>query len=620
MKTLKKELSLLHVFCIASGAMISSGLFVLPGEAFHFTGESPAVVISYLLAALLASASMLSIAEIATAMPRAGGDYFFISRTLGPAVGSISGLLSWFALSMKAAFALVGMAAFAQLFPVFRSLPMVVVGGVFCLVFTTLNIVGVKQAARAQVGLVLGLIGLMIVYLVVGLPKVDLGHFEPFTPEGITPVFAGAGFVFVAYGGLLKVASVGEELKDPVKNIPRGLILSLTIVGLFYFLMVFVTVGILPAAKLSGSLTPISDSAENLLGRPGFYLLSCAAIFAFFSTANAGIASASRYLFALSRDKLLPPHLSKVSDRFQTPFVAISLTSAFIILVLSIPLQLLVHAASTVVVLTCLLACVSHIIIRESNLQNYRPGFRAPLYPWLQIAGIIGYIAAIYLLGAAALVVCVAIGLIGFIIYRTYGRKQQEKEYALLHLVERITTGSTTKRTLESELRDILRDRDDFEKDRFDRMVEACPVLDIEEDISYEQLFDEIARPLAEGLEVDRKVIRQKLEEREKESTTAISKDCAVPHITIKGEKKFQMVVVRAQNGIHFSDEYPGVNMIFVLAGTQDERHFHLRSLAAIAQIVKDAEFQEQWKSARNEDDIRDLMLLGTRRRHEDET
>ncbi|MFW6457030.1 MAG: amino acid permease, partial [Planctomycetota bacterium] len=78
MKRLKKELGLLHIFCIASGAMISSGLFVLPGEAFHFMGDSPAVVIAYLLAALLAAASMFSIAEIATAMPKAGGDYFFI--------------------------------------------------------------------------------------------------------------------------------------------------------------------------------------------------------------------------------------------------------------------------------------------------------------------------------------------------------------------------------------------------------------------------------------------------------------------------------------------------------------------------------------------------------------
>ena len=108
MKKLSKQLNLLHVFCIASGAMISSGIFVLPGLAHAKAG--PAVVFSYFLAGLLATAGLLSIAELTTAMPKAGGDYFYISRGLGPATGTIAGLLSWFSLSLKSAFALIGMA------------------------------------------------------------------------------------------------------------------------------------------------------------------------------------------------------------------------------------------------------------------------------------------------------------------------------------------------------------------------------------------------------------------------------------------------------------------------------------------------------------------------------
>jgi APA family basic amino acid/polyamine antiporter len=113
-KALKKELGLLEVFCIASGAMISSGLFILPGIAYVKTGSS--VIISYLIASIIMIPTLLSKAELATAMPKAGGDYFFIDRSLGPAIGTIGGLASWFALSSKTAFALIGIGAFVQLF------------------------------------------------------------------------------------------------------------------------------------------------------------------------------------------------------------------------------------------------------------------------------------------------------------------------------------------------------------------------------------------------------------------------------------------------------------------------------------------------------------------------
>ena len=109
---LKKDLRLHHVFCIASGAMISSGLFVLPGLAHAQAG--PAVVVSYFLAGLLALTGMLSQAELVSAMPKAGGTYFYVTRSMGPAVGTVDGLLTWFSLTLKSAFALIGMAAFQK--------------------------------------------------------------------------------------------------------------------------------------------------------------------------------------------------------------------------------------------------------------------------------------------------------------------------------------------------------------------------------------------------------------------------------------------------------------------------------------------------------------------------
>ena len=112
-RSLRRELGLLDIFCIASGAMISSGLFVLPGLAFAKAG--PAVLIAYAFASLFVIPPMLSKAELATAMPKAGGTYFFIDRSMGPMMGTVGGFAAWFSLAFKSAFALVGIGVFAVL-------------------------------------------------------------------------------------------------------------------------------------------------------------------------------------------------------------------------------------------------------------------------------------------------------------------------------------------------------------------------------------------------------------------------------------------------------------------------------------------------------------------------
>lgn len=215
MQKLKKQLNFVHVFCIASGAMISSGLFVLPGLAHAKAG--PAVVFSYFLAGLLAVAGLLSIAELTTAMPKSGGDYFYISRGLGPAAGTVSGLLSWFSLSLKSAFAIIGLAV---LISPFIPLNWHIVAALLCVVFVLINLRGTKEAAGLQVILVLALLGLMVAFIVTGFSHINLQHFEPFAPYGIKSVISTTGFVFVSYGGLVQVASIAGEVKNPGRTIP----------------------------------------------------------------------------------------------------------------------------------------------------------------------------------------------------------------------------------------------------------------------------------------------------------------------------------------------------------------------------------------------------------------
>jgi len=611
---LKRSLGLIDVFCVASGAMISSGLFILPGIAYAQAG--PAVVISYLLAGLLAMTGMVSEAELVSAMPKAGGSYFYVMRAMGPAVGTVDGLLTWFSLSLKTAFALIGMAAFTTLIV---DVNIHVIAACLSLVFVMLNILGVHHAGRAQVALVAGLVAVLIFYVVRGLPSVSVHNFEPFAPAGMAAVFSTAGLVFVSYGGLLKVTSVAEEVKDAGRNGPLGMGLSLLVVGLLYVLVVFVTTGVL-GSKLGVSpqeysKTPISDGAAAFMGSSGRLLLSVAAILAFVSTANAGIMAAARYPLALSRDNLLPGFFGRIHHRFKTPHVSIIITGAIIFASLGLKLPVLAKAASTVLILTYVFSCLSVIVLRESRLQNYQPKFRAPLYPWLQIVGIGGFALLVVNMGASALAAVAALILGGMFVYWFYGRIRTNREYALLHLIERITARELTAHMLETELKEIIRERDDITADRFDDIIEKCAVLDIQESISLEEFFERAADTLSERLHIDRDVLLQRLREREKESSTAITPTLAIPHVIIDGQGAFDVLLARPRQGLTFSETAPNVNAVFVIAGTRDQRNFHLKALAAIAQIVQHPRFDDRWLSAKNIETLRDVVLLGQRPR-----
>ncbi len=607
---LQRHLGLIHIFCISSGAMISSGLFILPGLAHAQAG--PAVTLSYLIAALLAMTGMFSIAELATAMPKAGGDYFFTTRTMGPAVGTVSGLLTWLSISLKSAFALVGMSAFTALF---LDVDIRLLGVGFCLFFTLLNRAGVKETGRVQVGLVVGLLILMALYIAAGLSAVNVRHFEPFAPHGYDAVLATAGFVFVSFGGILKTASMAEEVENPGEVIPRGLILALLIISLLYVLMVFVTSGTVPASALNGSLTPITDGARVFMGRGGVLAMSLAAILAFVSTANAGIMAASRYLLAMSRDQLLPAPLSRIHPKHGVPSTAIVFTGGVIALTLFLRLDLLVKTASSVLILTYILANLSLIILRESRVQNYRPMFKAPLYPWLPIIGIAGCAALLVTMGPRILGLTALLISAGGFIYWFYGRIKSERDYALRHLIARLTAREIRTGDLENELKTIIRERDDIIADRFDDLIEICPVLDLPGTSTRDAFFRLAAEALAEKLDIDADEASDLLRTREEESNTAISPDVAIPHIIIDGEGRFEILLARCREGIHFSEEAPAVKAVFVLAGTRDGRNFHLRCLSSIAQIVQDPQFVKRWAAAKNEAGLRDLILLGRRQR-----
>lgn len=620
MAQLKRQLGLLDVFAIAAGAMISSGLFVLPAIASARAGS--AVVFSYFFAAVLIVPSVLSQAELTTAMPRAGGTYFFVERSLGSIWGLFGGLADWFSLAMKSAFAVVGMAIFVDLlvetaFGVkLNEYHFKAVGVLCCFCFTVLNILSVKHTGRFQVILVAILLLILAVFVVVGSKALRPVRFEGFLDEGWLRVLATAGLVFVSFGGLNKVVNVAEEVERPDRNLPFGMLLACLVVTIFYVAVVAVTVGVVDSAELAASYTPISTAASKFMGGFGFVILAIAAVAAFVTTANAGILAASRSPMAMSRDHLLPAFFARVNERFKTPDVAIILTSGFMVTaIIFLDIEMLAKTASTLLIILYILTNASVIIMRESRIQSYRPKFKSPLYPYIHIAAIIAYAALIIDMGFIPLSITAAFFVLSAVWFGLYVSRRVSRASAAMHIVERVTDRQLKTVTLENELRDILLERDQIIEDRFDQLIRKCEVLDIQGKVSAEDIFRQISAILAERLNANEYVLFEKFLHREAEGGTIIQPGLAIPHIVVEGRNKFDILLIRAVDGIDFPHAPDPVKIMFVLAGSQDERNYHLRALMAIAQIAQQKDFENRWLSARDTQGIRNLILLSTRKR-----
>jgi len=623
---LRKQLGSLDVFAVAAGAMISSGLFVLPAIAYAKAG--PAVILSYMLASFLIIPSALSKAELSTAMPRAGGTYFYVERSLGPIWGLFGGLANWFSVALKSAFAVVGMAVLIEvvLQEVFQiqmaDWHLKTLGVICCLGFMAINIVSVKHTSKFQVWLVAILLALLAFFVIFGAKEIfgaieaNAVRYKGFLEKGWLAVFATAGLVFVSFGGLTKVASIAEEVKNPGRNLPLGILLAWAVVALFYIAVITVTVGLVDGRELIGSLMPISLAASKFLGPLGFAALGLAAIAAFVTTANGGILAASRYPMAMSRDQLVPPVLSRVSERFATPYISVLLTGAFMIsAIVFLEIEVLVKTASTLMLILFILVNISIIIMRESRIQSYRPKFRSPLYPYIHVAAILAYGVLIIDMGWVPL--SITVGFVGLSAawFWLYVYRRVSRASAVMHVVERVTDRVLKTVTLENELRDILLERDDIIEDRFDRLIRGCEILDIQGQQSAEKIFRQASAILAEKLGTDEFVLFEKFLHREAEGGTVVQPGFAIPHVVVEGVQKFDILLVRARDGINFPHAPDPVRIMFILAGTKDERNYHLRALMAIAQIAQEKHFKQRWLTARGTEGLRNLILLSTRKR-----
>jgi len=606
--SLRRDLGLYEVFCIASGAMISSGLFVLPGIAYAKTGSS--VIISYLIASILIIPTLFSKAELTTAMPKCGGDYYFIDRSLGPIVGTIGGFSSWFALASKTAFALIGIGAFVQLFnPGLTDLNIKLIAVFFCLIFTVINLFGVKHAGKTQVILVTGLIIILVFYVSTGLFYIQSSRFVPFTTHGFGSIVATAGFVFVAYMGLTKVCSIAEEIKKPKRNIPIGIFLAWSVISALYILVVFVTVGILKHETLTSSLMPISKGAEVFSGEIGLIVLGIAAVLAFITTANAGLLSSSRYPIAMSKDQLLPGLFSKISKN-GTPYISVLFTSGFMItIILFLDLEGLVKMASSLVLLLFIFVNISIFMMRESKIRHYQPSFRSPFYPYIQIFGIISYIFLIIEMGLNTLAFIGCFIGLGILWYCIFARDKIWREYSLLHVIEKITGKKSTGYLVDEELKEILIERDQLEEERFKNVIKNCEIIDLYKYMKPEKFALLLAERLTKRIDINIDKLYKFLIKREKDSNVVIHPGIAVVSHVIKGKDKFELIIVRSKMGIILSDNVDPIRAFFVIVSSKDKQSLYLHTLMWLIQIAEETDFEKEWVDAKDTDELREIIL-----------
>ncbi len=609
---LKKELKLFDVFAIAIGATISGGFFLLPGLAAEKMGSG--IFLAYLLAAIPLIPAMLSKIELATALPRSGGVYFFLDRSLGPLFGTIGGIGIWLTLSLKVSFALIGMGAYLSIF--FPQFPLVYLAVTFAILLCILNLAGAKKSGFIQILLVIGLLIILTVFIIGGLPEVNLSHFSKIKNIGFDDLFATTGLVYISYIGVTKVASISEEIKDPEKNIPKGVFLAMGLAIIIYVLGTFIMAGILPIEKLSGSLTPASDAAGVIFGRYGVIILAVAALLSFISVANVGILSSSRYPLAMSRDHIFPRYFNKINTK-GTPVLSIVITTLLIIIFIVFldPLKI-AKLASAFQLMMFAFVCLAVIVMRESKITSYDPGYKTPFYPWIQIFGIAANFWLITKMGFLPIVFSLGLIILSVAWYFYYAKNKVIRNGAIYHIFERLGRHRYT--ALDSEFRQILKEKGLRETDPFEDIVSRSYVIDLVEKQNFESVVKTVSGIVAQYVDKTAAEIENMFLEGTRMGATPVTHGIALPHLRLRGIQEAMMVIVRGRKGLHIVFKDPltdkeeteeDIFALFFLISPEKDPTQHLRILAKIAGRVEEENFIEEWQAAGNEQELKECLF-----------
>ena len=449
---LAKDLGLVSAMTIGIGTMIGAGIFVLPGVAAHTAG--PIVVVSFVFGGFIAMVNALSVSELGTAMPKAGGGYYYINKSLGPMFGSIAGMGDWMGLAFASAFYCIG---FGQYLAVFVGLPeiwflnQIQVGALVAgAVFVGVNYIGAKETGGVQTIIVFVLLAILTLFAIAGFLAFDysvLTGAGGFAPFGTFELFPATALVFVSFLGYAKIATVAEEMKNPGRNLPIAIIGSVGIVTVIYAILVSTMLGVVswpvlsedaPVSQVAGIAFPTSIGPISGIDAAAVGIVTLGALLATASSANASILSSARINFAMGRDKIVTDWLNEIHPNFATPYRSILVTGILIIVFIATlgrEIEVLAQAASVLHLIVYAMMNAALIVFRETDLPEYDPDFRVPLYPFTPILGIILSLGLIGFMDGLEIALSAGFVLVALLWYFLYARQHTTEQGILSRFI-----------------------------------------------------------------------------------------------------------------------------------------------------------------------------------------
>lgn len=374
---LRRELNLLDAVAVGLGAIIGAGIYVVTGVAAGVAG--PAFIVGLLIAGLVATCNALSSAQLAATYPQAGGTYEYGYQVLHPWAGFSAGWM--FLISKLAAAGTVALGFGGYLAALLPGVNERLAAVVAVVVLTVVNLIGIKKAGRLNLAIVAVSLAALVYLIVAGLPAFDVANLRPFAPQGLGGIMRSAALLFFAYTGYARLATLGEEVREPRRTIPRAIALSLGIAALLYGLVALVAVGGVGAAALSATSAPLERAAQAFRLPGAGQVVAVGATVAMLGVLLSQILGISRMLYAMARRHDLPAAMGHVHARHGVPDRAIILTGLVAVVVaLFGTLEAIVAAASFTIL----------FYYGVANLAAWRMRPADKLYPdWVPLLGLI---------------------------------------------------------------------------------------------------------------------------------------------------------------------------------------------------------------------------------------
>jgi APA family basic amino acid/polyamine antiporter len=409
---LKRNLNLLDATSVGIGAIIGAGIFVVLGVAIGYAG--PAIIISIIIAGIVASFTAFSFAELGSAIPKEGGAYEFAFELISPSVGFVVGCLWLFAQIVAGAAISLGFASyFVTIFPVFS---LKVVAVMAALALTGLNLLGIKQSATVNNALVIIKIAILSIFVGFGIFQIHPQNFSQFTPNGIFGILQGAGFIFFAYLGFGRIAALGEEVKNPERNLPLAVLIALVVSVVVYVLTGLTATGLQSYQILAQSGSPIASAAKATGNFTLVAAVSLGALIATTSVLLTNLLGLSRVAYAMARNNQLPKSIAKVSSKLGTPYVSI-LTMGALLTILAYALNLKQAAAITSFAILCTHLTVNLSAIRLRKKMPSAASFRVPFYPLIPLLGLVSCTILMFSLPAISWIVAAVVVVASVVLY-----------------------------------------------------------------------------------------------------------------------------------------------------------------------------------------------------------